>query len=551
MAAEGKRLIRKFCVPNRKTKANPSGWWSVDNAPVDWQTFLQYNKQDVVAERANYNKMIGYGSMPAIEWDMWHLDQLINLTGLTIDTDLVDAAMTIDAKTQKLLSLQFAKLTGLDNPNSQQQLVPWLNERGYPYDNVRKDTVEKFLKRSDIDADSPVMVALRLRQSTSKTSNKKYQTLANAAPYGTLRGIFQYGGAQRTRRWAGRLFQPQNLPRGIFKTPEQMSAAIELTKTRDPEILAALYGVDRIADVLSSLIRNVVIPSSQGRKLTVADLSSIETVMTWWAAGASSQLEKVRQGVDAYKDYGVSLLEKPYDQITKAERNYCKPAVLGCCYRLGGPGLRAYAEAMGVVMTREEAYRAVDIYRNANPEVVDLWAKLENAFARCLETKETVTIDGRFRFRAKAPCIFIDLPSDRSLCYISPKVEVMPLVYEDRHTGETVKKMQPTLTYMGVDQVTRKWSRQSTHGGKLLENLIQAIARDVLRDGMLHLSKQQGYGDDFWIVGHVHDEIIMDTPDDPKYTALLQDAMTRSSQWWCPEAPLGSSAFQADFYMKD
>ena len=272
--------------------------------------------------------------------------------------------------------------------------------------------------------------------------------------------------------------------------------------------------------------------------------------MTWWAASAHSQLEKVRQGVDAYKDYGVSLLEKPYDQITKAERNYCKPAVLGCCYRLGGPGLQAYAEAMGVNMTRKEAYRAVDIYRAANPEVVELWYKLENAFRQCMLTGESQVVDGKFRFRMRKPCLFIDLPSGRSLCYVSPQIKEMPLVYEDRETGETIRKMQPTITYMGVDQVTRKWSRQSTHGGKLLENVIQAIARDVLRDGMLTLSKTDGYGDSHWIVGHVHDEIIMDTPNDPAYKTMLQEAMTASSKW-CADAPLGSSAFQADFYMKD
>lgn len=547
---EGPRLIRKFCMPNKPTKANPSGLWTPSNAPADWQLFLAYNRQDVEAERANYNKLVRYNSMPAIEWGMWHLDQLINLTGLTIDRDLVSSALRIDGEIQGILIDRFKEVTGLENPNSTAQLLPWLQERGYPYGDLRKDNLNKALSGANSTMTQECIQALKLRQSTSKTSNKKYVTLDLAAPEGQLRGIFQYGGAQRTRRWAGRLFQPQNLPRGIFKTPEQMQTAIDLVKHCDASTIANLYGIDNVADVLSSLIRNCVIPSREDRVLTVADLASIETVMTWWAAGATEQMDKVRRGVDAYKDYGTSLLDKDYDEITKAERTYCKPVVLGCCYRLGGPGLQNYAEAMGVAMTKKEAYRAVDVYRQANPEVVALWDKLERAFKECLVSGETQYVDNKFRFRLKKPCLFIDLPSGRSLCYVMPAIRPMKLTYEDRETGKEVSKIQPTITYMGVDQFTRKWTRQSTHGGKLLENLIQAIARDVLRDGLLAMASKPGFGNVFHIVGHVHDEILLDTPDDPKYKTMLQDAMTNSSPW-CADAPLGSSAFQSKFYMKD
>lgn len=547
-ASLGKRLIRKFCMPNRKTKANPSGLWDNENAPEDYAKFLYYNRQDVVAERANYRKLIRYNTMPPREWRMWRLDQIINLWGMTIDQSLVQSALKVDADIKDQLMSRFCEVTGLENPNSTKQFLPWLNERGYAADNVRKDTVNKALKSEFLDDE--VKLALKLRQSTSKNSIKKFVALSKAAPKGKLRGTFQYAGAQRTRRWGGRIFQPQNLPRGIFKTVEQMRNAIDIIKSGDADFVSLMYGVDRVPDVLSSVIRNAVTASGEGRTLTVGDLSSIETIMTWWAAGATSQLEKVARGIDAYKDYGTQLLGVPYDEITKEQRTYCKPVVLGCTYRLGGTGLVAYADGMGVKMTKEEAYNAVDVYRAANPEVVELWDKLQNAFMATLQDGRPRTVNGKFRFRLQKPCMIIDLPAGRSLYYVSPRIQDVKLRYEDRETGLPVEKWVTGITYMGIDQNTRKWVRQNTHGGKLTENIVQAIARDILADAMLNLSERDGYGEDFWVVGHVHDEIITDTPDEPEYIDLLTDALTNSSPW-CADAPLGAEAFQNFFYMKD
>lgn len=547
-AANGERLIRLFCMPVRKTKANPDGLWTSHNAPDKYDEFLEYNRQDVIAERANYEKILPYNTMPDIEWGMWHLDQTINLTGMRIDTDLVESAMVIDKAVQDRLGAEMKKLTGLGNPNSIKQLVKWLNFCGVKVDNARKATIEALTKRTDLKP--KVCRVLELRQATSKSSNKKFEALFRAvcgeADDGVLRGVYQYGGAQRTRRWAGRIFQPQNLPRGELKTRQQMETAIAAIKLRDPELMAFLYGgYENVPNILSSVIRNAVI-ARKGKVLTVADLASIETVMTWWAADAEGQLDKIRHGVDAYIDYATKLLDKDYDEVTKAERTYAKPAVLGCCYRLGGPGLVAYAESMGVKMTRKEGYRAVDIYRQDNPEVVSLWDKLENAFKTCMVTGEDQYVNGKFRFRAQKPCIFIDLPSGRSLCYVQPKILPRTITFEDRDTGKPVKKEIMSITYMGVDQYTRQWTRQDTHGGKLLENIIQAIARDILRDAMLSIEGMH----DVTLIGHVHDEVITETPDSGEYRHLIENALTCSSPW-CADAPLGASSYQAPFFLKD
>lgn len=547
-AKEGKRLIRQFCVPNRKTKANPSGIWNRANDPENWGYFLDYNKQDVIAERANFNRLKAYNPMPGIEWEMWHVDQLINLTGMPIDQKLVEAAIAVDAKVQDILKGELKQLTGLNNPNSVKQFVKWMKANGIPAKDARKETITALIKEGDLGPKQTR--ALELRQVTSKTSVSKYEALKRAAGGpdndGILRGVYQYGGAQRTRRWAGRIFQPQNLPRGVLKTLQQMQTAIRLLKTEDLELLELLYGsVDALPDILSSVIRNAVV-APEGKTLTVADLASIETIMTWWAAGATTQMDKVRKGLDAYIAFGTKLLEKPYDAITKAERTYCKPAVLGCCYRLGGPGLVAYAESMGVKMTKKEGYRAVDIYRDDNPEVVALWDSLETAFKTCLTTGENQVVNGKFRFRIKKPCVFIDLPSGRSLCYVQPKILPRVIKYEDRKTGRMISKDIMSITYMGIDQYTRKWARQDTHGGKLLENIIQAVARDVLRDALVALSKEP----EIKTIGHVHDEAITVTPKHEKYRAMVESALVNSSPW-CADAPLSASSYQAPFFLKD
>lgn len=677
---EGMRLIRTFCVPRKPTKNNPSTITRPEDKPADWEMFLSYNRDDVDAERANWRRTAGF-AMPAHEWELWHIDQEINFRGLAIDTELVDAALAVNEMVQEILKKEMKRTTKLANPNSTTQLLPWLQERGYPHDDLRKANVEKSLKQyvdfaAEVDGaqeppfDAEVARVLDLRLLTSRTSIKKYDALKNSTTLEPrMYGVFQFAGAGRTWRWAGRRFQPQNLPRGIFKTEQEMSIAIHAVKTLNLQYLDAMYDMENIPDVLASLIRNCV-TASPGKVLTVADLSSIESVMLAWAANSEYMLDLFRQGLDIYKDFATHWLKVPYNEVTKAMRQLCKPPSLGCfaaetqvltlrgwvyivnvtaddwlwdgeqwvqhdgvvfqghkttvnahgvratpdhliltsvgwipwddalhnihlatggevvneygvrhtystevydvlnagprnrftvltdqgpiivhnCgYLLGAKGLMAYADAMGVKLTKEEAKAAVKTYRTAYPDVPQFWNDLDEAARLCISTGQSVTVNGKFRFRMQKPCMMIDLPSGRSLCYVRPKLEERLFRFEDIDTGEIKERWQVSICYEGRNQTTGRWERIATHAGKITENIVQAIARDILAEGMRNVHCEMPDAD---MVLHVHDELGAETPNEPVYLERLQELMTRPPAWGL-DIPLGSAGFQNSFYLKD
>lgn len=672
--ADGMRLINLFCKPRKATKKSDAkrNWpWS---KPIEWDQFCSYNRDDALAERANWRRISAF-PMPAHEWDLWRLDQVINFRGLPIDEELVDAALDVNAQVQELLKKEMKKVTKLANPNSPTQLLAWLNERGYPFDNLRKATVEKTLKdfnageSSDADIDEIVARVLDLRLLTSRTSIRKYNALKAGTVEGRMFGVFQFCGAGRTWRWAGRRFQPQNLPRGIFKTAEQMATAIAAVKRRDIEYLATMYDLENIPDVLASLIR-CAIRAKAGKVMTVADLSSIESVMLAWAANSEYMLDLFRNGLDIYKDFATHWLKVPYNEVTKAMRQLCKPPALGCfaaevkvltnngwkpivavrnddwlwdgetwvmhdgvafqgvketvnahgvratadhmilstvgwtpwenaihnmetvtgkespaqyevkyshaaptfdilnagprnrftiltdegpvlahnCgYLLGAKGLIAYADGMGVKLDKKEAKAAVQTYRTAYPDVPRLWKDLDMAARKCIATGETVWVNGKFRFRMQKPCMMIDLPSGRSLCYVRPKIERRSFRWEDDDTGEIKELFRNAIVYEGRNQKTGRWERIATHAGKITENIVQAIARDILAQGLTDADADLP---ELEVCLHVHDEIGGESPDEPWVLDSLQEIMARKPSWG-PDIPLGSAGFQNVFYRKD
>lgn len=546
-AAAGKKYIRLFSKPQKPTKKHPYRWrdWRTD--PEDWAQFGRYCVQDTVAEREIMRRLEKWDLSPQ-DWADWHLDQKINEAGLPIDRELVRGAIKLYKAVQADYLRRLERLTGVANAASTPQLMEWLRAQGYRWPDLQKATVEKALKDETI---SPLLrQALELRRQASRTAGKKFTALENATcDDGLLRQILQFLGAGRTGRWAGRIFQPQNLARPIkeLEKPEAMQAAIEVVRSADENLIWMLY--DEPMSVLSSLVRPAV-RAPEGYILDDADLSSIEYVLLGWQAECHMTHHVLSNGLDAYKHFGVHMLGKPYEEISKAERNLCKPPVLGCGYRLGGgevkgdikTGLLGYADSMKIDMSREQAHRAVEVYRSLYPAIVAFWDVIEQAARKVILGRVTRAEAGPLEFDRSGPFLRMRLPSGRYLYYIRPRIE-------DKETpwGE----IKPTITYEGLDQKTRRWCRQKTHGGKLVENSTQAIARDLLMHGM-RLAHEKGID----IRLHVHDQVVALRRLDQKKPGLqeLMDCLTVVPPWGRGmKYPmiLGAAGFSSPFFTKD
>jgi len=455
---EGRRLIKKFCCPRKPTKKDPSTRVMPWDAETDWALFCQYCMTDVNVMREAMARLEPF-AMPDSEWQMWFLDQKINQAGFPINRKFVANADRLSRVEQARLLKIMAEETGLVNANSGPQLLGWLRERGYPYSDLTKDSVAKCLDREQ--GTDEVREILLLRQDSSKTSVKKYPTILRATcDDDRLRGTLQFGGASRTLRWAGRITQFQNLPRPVKWLEKEIDAASRIVEASNQLSDMHLYYPD-VMPVLTSLIRSSI-QAHPGKILNVADLASIETRVLGWLAGCKGILDVYAAGLDAYRAFASIVYKKNYELITKAERNICKPAVLGCGYSLGTVGLKAYAESMFVEMTMEEAELAKKTYRETYWEVPVLWDKLKEAAFYVVQTGKPTSID-HLRFDAKGPFLRIQLPSGRHLHYFKPRIETLeaPWSTPDRYAEVDA------LTYMGVNQKTRKWERISTHAGML------------------------------------------------------------------------------------
>lgn len=522
---KGKNLIRYFSVPCKPTKANGGRTRNLPHHdPEKWQQFMEYNRQDVEVERAIRKKLERY-PVPEFEHRLWCLDQEIVDRGVALDAELVEQAIKCDNAFYKQREDEAKALTGLENPNSVAQLKKWLeDEHNVNVTSLSKDNVAALIEQTE---NEDVKRVLRLRQEMSKTSVKKYQAMQRVrCQDGRARGLIQFYGANRTGRWAGRLVQVQNLPRNYLP---DLALARELVRSGDHETLEMLY--DNIPDVLSQLIRTAFIPSP-GHRLIVSDFSAIEARVIAWLAGEKWRLDVFNSHGKIYEASASQMFGVPIEQITKGSdlRQRGKVAELALGYQ-GGVGALKQMGALDMGLTEEELPELVQTWRGANPNIVQFWYDVERAALTAVREKRKVPLHHGISFLYEAGMMRIKLPSGRHLTYVRPKI------------GKN-KFGKDAISYEGVgDQ--GKWMRLDTYGGKLVENIVQAVARDCLAVAMMRVA-DAGYH----IVMHVHDELVADAPHGFGSLTEVEAIMSRPIEW-APDLPLKAEGFETDFYMKD
>jgi DNA polymerase len=522
---EGKALIRYFSLPCRPTKANGK---RTRNLPCHdkekWETFKTYCIKDVEVER-QIRKRLEHYPMTEKEQRLWVLDQQMNDHGVLVDKNLVNRAISCDGVYQKKLLDEAIHLTGLENPNSPAQLKAWLEDKhGIKVDSLSKAKVEELLEETD---NREVRRLLELRQDISKTSVKKYEAMDRAVCSDErIRGLLQYYGANRTGRWAGRLVQVHNLPRNDMA---DLDLARKLLLASDYETLELLF--DSVSDVLSQLIRTAFIPSTNCRFI-VADFSAIEARVIAWLAGESWRMDVFNSHGKIYEASAAQMFGVPVESVTKGStlRQKGKIAELALGYG-GSKGALISMGALNMGLTKEELPELVSAWRKSNSNIVKLWWDIERAAITAVKDKTVVTMQYGLKFYYKGGVLFIRLPSGRNLAYVRPRIEIDERFNKDK------------LTYEGIEG--NKWGRISTYGGKLTENIIQAIARDCLAEALLRLDKA-GYK----IVFHVHDEVILDVPKDAGSLEEVEEIMGLPIPW-APGLPLEAEAFETDYYKKD
>lgn len=528
----GKALIRYFCVPCKPTKTNGSRTWNQPWHDTDkWDLFKEYCKQDVVTER-EILKRLDLFPMPEEEERLWQMDVLMNAYGVRVDTDLIEGALYIDQISTQRLTDEAISLTGLQNPNSAAQLLQWLRDNGTEADNLQKATVAELLGGIN---PNKVRRMLEIRQQLGKTSIKKYVAMDTARGEGDrVRGLTQYYGANRTGRWAGRLVQMQNLPRNYLKT---LDYARNLVKAKNYDGVRILYG--NVPDTLSQLIRTAFIPSA-GHKFVVADFSAIEARVIAWLAGEQWVNEVFATHGKIYEATASQMFGVPVERIAKGNPEYSlrqkgKVATLALGYQGGTSALIAMG-ALQMGLTEEELPDIVQRWRQANPRIKGLWYAIENAALAVMETAQPQGINGLI-FALEGDMIYgqsfltVRLPSGRKLFY--PK----PFLKENRF-----EKM--AVHYYTVGQQTRKWEVTSTYGGKMVENIVQAIARDCLAVTLERIAAKG-----LQVVFHVHDEVIIDAPMETTVEEIC-DLMAEPIPW-APGLVLKGAGFESQYYMKD
>lgn len=513
---EGKRLIRKFCIPKK------DGSFCEEYDSEDWELFKSYVAQDVRTEMSIAEELAPYPIADS-EWELWALDQNINDRGVGIDMDLVRAALLLDEETSAAAKEQLKTLTGLDNPNSVMQLKKWLGEQGLQVQSLGKEQLTEIL--SDAETPNLVREALLLRQATSNSSIKKYDMLNNATCQDDrIHGILQFYGATRTGRWAGRLLQVQNLPRGSLK-PHELATARDFVKANDMEALDIIWG--NVPEVLKSLIRSALIPSD-GHEFIVSDFSAIEARVIAWLAGETWVLDTFREGHDIYKATANQMFHLGgVDKVDKAMRQRGKVATLALGYQ-GGTGALQAMGALKMGIKEDELQGLVNAWRTANPNIVEFWRRVEAAAKRALEFGTKVSLRGTgISFYVRDTFLMIGLPNGRSIAYANATLE------------------DGRIRYEGKSMTSSTFQKLDTYGGKLVENIVQATARDVLGEAMLRLEKL-GYK----IVAHVHDEVILDVPKGITNIDEINEQMAINPEW-TEGLPLAAAGFRSDFYMKD
>lgn len=517
---DGKALINYFCKPCKPTKANGGRTRNLPHhAPEKWERFKLYAKDDVEVERLIHKKL---GRFPVTDFErrIWALDARINERGVMVDTDLAEAAVAVDEAYSAELAEELLKLTGLENPNSVAQLKGWLEERGLFTDSLDKEAVAGLLDRA---VDPTTRRVLQLRQLLGKTSTKKYGAMLSAAcSDGRVRGLTQYYGASRTGRWAGRLVQLQNLPQNHL---EAIGDVRELVRSRDLETLEMIF--PNVSDVLSQLIRTALV-AKPGHTFLVADFSAIEARVTAYLAGEQWRLDVFAQGGDIYCSSASQMFKVPVVKhgINGHLRQKGKVAELACGYGGGVNALMAFgADKMGLTMA--EMQEIVDNWRAASPTIPRLWREAEQAAKGALQQPGKVTkMRCGVMFRRDAQALRCQLPSGRQLSYWDARIE------------------DGSITYMGQGGQGGGWMKKETWGGKLVENIVQAYARDCLAVAMDRLAAAG-----FQICFHVHDEVVAEAPAGSSWKEMAE-IMGQPIEW-APGLLLRADGYTTEFYMKD
>ena len=571
---QGKALIQYFCKPCKATRSNGERTRNLPQHDTDkWELFKQYNAQDVVAERAIAKMLDEMEELYEPEWRLWCLDQRMNDRGIRVDVEMVEKIVDFDNQRSRELLEEAQELTGLENPNSVSQLKDWLNAQGVPFTQVTKETVSAALSLQYIPEN--VRRVLEIRQALGKASVKKYAAMQNAVcEDGRLRGILQFYGANRTGRWAGRLVQVHNLARNSLP---DLDLARELAERGDFETMQTLFG--ETSFVFSELVRTAFIASDDSR-FVVSDFSAIEARVLAWMAGEQWVLDAFRNGEDIYCKTASMMYKVPV--VKHGENGHLrakgKVAVLACGYG-GGVGALKAMDSSGAV-PEDEMQSVVDAWRKANPKIVKLWRSYEQGAKTAITERRRVSIginnfvedknhivdgeccgpydaaafcwtlgsdyivrDGKnyikkcvskIIFEYHDGCLFVKLPGGHKICYWGARV------HKDPETG------RESIWYMGVNQETKKWGETETWGGKISENLCQAIARDCLAAAMQRVT-DAGYN----IVMHVHDEMIVDVPNSRENAAEEITRLMSMAPEWADGLPLNGETYETEFYKKD
>jgi len=523
---QGKALIQYFCKPCKPSLANGRRTRNLPaHDPDKWRLFMEYNRQDVVTEQEILKRLDTY-SMPESERRLWVLDQHINDNGVRLDMEMVEKIVSYDTQRRQELLDEARFITGLENPNSLPQLKKWLSSQGVKMESITKDTIAAILQT---DIPSKVRRMLEIRKALGKTSVAKYSTMmAAVCRDGRLRGVFRFYGASRTGRWASHLVQVHNLARN--KLPD-LELAREFAAAGDFSTLATLFG--ETAFTFSELVRTMFIPS-EGCRFIVSDFAAIEARVLSWLSGEDWRLEAFREGKDIYCETASRMYHVTVEKHGKNAhlRQKGKVAELACGYQ-GGVGAMKRMDTEGAI-PETELQGIVDQWREANPKIVKLWKTYERAAKAAIEEHRTVRLAHGIAFRYASRALFVSLPSGRSLCYWGTRLK------QDSITGKI------SICYAGINQKTRQWEDTETYGGKLTENIVQAVARDCLAAAMERVSAI-GYH----IVMHVHDEMVVDVPAMDTDAPDRINAIMAETPDWAEGLPLKGDTYETPFYKKD
>lgn len=517
---EGKALIRYFSIPCKPTKTNRMRTRNLPHHDLEkWSTFMEYNQRDVETEMAIKKKLSAF-PMSHSEWENYWIDQNINDRGILIDEVLVDSAIKFDEILRDENMDRAIELTGLENPNSPMQLKEWLNKKGLEIDSLAKKDVESALNNAEGD----IKEVLELRQELSKSSVRKYDAMKNVkGKDNRARGLIQFYGANRTGRYSGRLIQVQNLRRNNLK---DLDLARSLVKNRDYETMEILYELP--SDILSQLIRTAFI-AKEGTRFIISDFSAIEARVLAWLAGEQWVLDAFENGEDIYCRTASRMFGIPVEKhgVNGHLRQKGKIATLACGYQ----GALGALKAMGGIemgLSEDELQSIVDSWREANPNIVNLWWDIDSVVKRVVKTRTKEKYKNLVISYEKG-ILFIELPSKRRLAYLKTKIGM------NRFGGESV-------VYEGI-VVGNKWDKIESYGGKFVENIVQAIARDILAEAMMRLEKKG-----FNIVMHIHDEVVIES--DSSSIEEVNQIMSLVPSW-APGLILDADGFESEFYKKD